>query len=76
MMAMIENQSAQESCIVCERTDRVGIHICNQLICDECQREIVSTDVDDDQYKYFVQRLAKLEVKRDNVIETVGSRCH
>ncbi|WKB37190.1 sigma factor G inhibitor Gin [Terrilactibacillus sp. S3-3] len=31
--------------MICGHTKTSGIHICNQLICDSCQKEIVETDV-------------------------------
>ncbi|MCI1859048.1 MAG: sigma factor G inhibitor Gin [Sporolactobacillus sp.] len=51
-----------EACIVCGRTDREGIHICHQLICDSCRERIVATDVTDQKYRYFLNKLAGLNI--------------
>ncbi len=37
-----------------------GIHLLHHFICNDCEREIVRTDVEDDQYRYFVKRLHTL----------------
>jgi len=62
-MGSVVKLKNDETCIICEKTTAVGIHICNQLICENCQNELIETDVNDDRYKFFVEKLGKLSVK-------------
>ncbi|GGE53821.1 hypothetical protein GCM10011391_35900 [Pullulanibacillus camelliae] len=62
-MGNVVNLKNKETCIICEKTTTVGIHICNQLICENCQNELIETDVNDDRYKFFIEKLGKLSVK-------------
>lgn len=51
------------TCIICEEEKENGIYICNQLICQSCQKKLVETDVDDANYDLLVQQLRKLSVQ-------------
>ena len=51
----------QEKCSVCEQRSNQGIHICDIYICENCEREIVCSDVTDEFYKYYLQKLRKLK---------------
>ncbi len=59
----------RETCSVCEqRTEKEkGIHICDIYICGSCEREIVSSDVSDQFYKYYLQKLRKLKQSLINI---------
>lgn len=48
-------------CSVCERNNSKGIYICDIYICESCEREIVSSDVNDEFYRYYLQKLKKLK---------------
>lgn len=50
----------QEVCMICGRDELDGIMICEQLICDECEKEIVRTDVKEERYHYFVDQMKKI----------------
>ncbi len=50
-----------EKCSVCELKSQAGIHICDIYICETCEREIVNSDVSDEFYKYYLQKLRKLK---------------
>ncbi|MCQ2011207.1 MAG: sigma factor G inhibitor Gin [Sporolactobacillus sp.] len=70
-MAMRELNQAKEACLICGREDVEGIHICNQLICDSCQKKIVETDVTDWKYKFYMNKLAKLQIgQKGQLMET------
>ena len=69
------NQFELEKCIVCEKRKDDGIHICNQLICDACQREMVKTGVDQDRYQFFIKRLGKLNIRLVNEAEISEGKC-
>lgn len=44
-------------CMICARTGGDGIHILSRFICSDCEQDLVNTEVDDDLYEYFVDRL-------------------
>jgi hypothetical protein len=48
------------TCIVCNERKQDGIRIWNQFICLSCEREIVQTDVDDDRYAYYIERMKRI----------------
>lgn len=48
------------TCIVCNSDKTSGIRIFSQFICDECEREIVQTDVEDAKYPLYVDRMKKI----------------
>lgn len=62
-MAIAAHSCTGETCMICGHTKTSGIHICNQLICDSCQKEIVETDVNNWKYKYYIKKLAKLKIE-------------
>jgi hypothetical protein len=51
-------------CIVCGQMNKHGILILSEFLCDQCEAEIVETDVQDLKYPYFVRRLEQLVQKR------------
>ncbi|WP_100486519.1 sigma factor G inhibitor Gin [Sporolactobacillus pectinivorans] len=63
-MAMQKHQPAGENCVICGQIKPGGIHICNQLICDSCQKKIVATDVTDWKYRYYMDKLSILKLTR------------
>lgn len=62
-MAMQMNSQAGETCVICGQANQTGIHICNQLICDSCQKKMVETDVTDWKYAYYIRKLSTLQLK-------------
>lgn len=52
-------------CIVCGMVHSEGITVWRAFICRCCEREMVRTDVHDDRYRYFVQRLRRILWKKD-----------
>ena len=56
-----------EKCTVCERSNALGIHIFDVYICNDCEREIVSSDVSDEFYRYYLQKLRKLKHSLVNI---------
>lgn len=46
-----------DSCIICGRAGLEGMRVCGQLICNACEREIVQTDVEDDDYQHYVEQM-------------------
>ncbi|MDZ4637971.1 sigma factor G inhibitor Gin, partial [Bacillus cereus] len=38
------------------------IYVYNNLICHECEKDMVNTETDDPKYIYYLKQLRKLEV--------------
>jgi hypothetical protein len=53
-------EETQTNCIVCEEPREKGLIICGQFICADCERAIVSTDVSDERYQYYIQCMKKI----------------
>lgn len=75
MRASIRNGSG-ERCIICEEEKGSGIYVCNQLICEVCQEEMVNTEVSDEKYRYILSKMSKLSVTVKKIQEIAGSRGH
>ncbi|UKS31334.1 sigma factor G inhibitor Gin [Paenibacillus sp. HWE-109] len=45
--------------MICEQQRLGGIHIITAFICDECNNEIVKTNVNDQRYPFFVKQMRK-----------------
>lgn len=69
-------ESTAEECIVCGQTRTDGIRIVSRFICADCESDIVRTDVEDDMYGYFVERLRALWLDLASTAPDVpGSSC-
>ncbi|MDH8003079.1 MULTISPECIES: sigma factor G inhibitor Gin [Bacillus cereus group] len=55
-------KSQNEVCIVCETERKEGIYVYNNLICYECEKDMVNTETDNPKYIYYLKQLRKLEV--------------
>ncbi|CAH0347554.1 sigma factor G inhibitor Gin [Bacillus sp. CECT 9360] len=49
-----------ETCVVCEEIKLAGIHLYTAFICEECERDIIHTDTNNPQYKYYLKQLKKV----------------
>ncbi|MFD2170750.1 sigma factor G inhibitor Gin [Tumebacillus lipolyticus] len=47
-------------CIICGEAKQQGIRIISQFLCQDCEREIVATDVQDEKYSYYVARMKQI----------------
>ncbi|HET7521851.1 MAG TPA: sigma factor G inhibitor Gin [Bacillales bacterium] len=62
MEKTIHSQNTGEVCLICEETKHVGIHICDQFICQSCEQKLVKTNTDDEWYVFYLRKLRKLGV--------------
>lgn len=49
-----------ECCMICYEEKQEGIHIWNQFLCTDCERDIVATEVEDAKYMYYVERMKRI----------------
>ncbi|MFV9511756.1 sigma factor G inhibitor Gin [Tepidibacillus sp. LV47] len=55
--------SIEYVCVMCGQKEKEGIFIQGGFICDNCEKEIVQTEVQDEKYRYFIQQLKQLWLK-------------
>ncbi|MGM0846957.1 MAG: sigma factor G inhibitor Gin [Bacillota bacterium] len=49
-----------EICIVCSQEKRTGIHLYTSFICIDCEKDMIATETNHPQYKYFLEKLKKV----------------
>ncbi|MBM7555155.1 sigma factor G inhibitor Gin [Thalassobacillus pellis] len=47
-------------CGVCERQKPRGIYIYQMYICEDCEKEVISTEPGDVRYSYFLKKLKSI----------------
>ncbi|OPG16870.1 sigma factor G inhibitor Gin [Ferroacidibacillus organovorans] len=50
----------EQCCLICEARVREGIVLLGHTICADCEQEMIHTEVDDELYAYFVEKLRTL----------------
>lgn len=53
-------KQVHEVCVICEESKQLGVHLYTSFICLECEKDIISTDTSDPKYKYFIEKLRKV----------------
>lgn len=48
------------TCMVCRAEKEYGIRIFSQFLCTDCEREIVQTDVEDEKYPFYIDRMKQI----------------
>ncbi|WP_281883820.1 sigma factor G inhibitor Gin [Paenibacillus sp. YYML68] len=51
------------SCIICGSENRNGIMIVSEFICEDCEAEIVRTEVGDLKYPFFIRQMKQILYK-------------
>lgn len=57
---VVENEQEAMLCMICSQEKVEGIHIYFEWICDDCEAEIVRTEVEDERYPFFIYQLRKI----------------
>lgn len=60
---MEQEEMMTHTCIICDQPKPDGIMICSEFICDDCESEMVQTDVLDAKYPFFIHRMNKIWYK-------------
>ncbi|WCK54609.1 sigma factor G inhibitor Gin [Aneurinibacillus sp. Ricciae_BoGa-3] len=55
----------EDHCIVCGRKDREGIFIFTAFVCRSCEQEMVTTEVNEDKYLYFIKQMRQIWLKQN-----------
>ena len=59
-MRMADSRLFESECIICHQSKPLGIRICGEFICLDCERDIVHTDVTDAGYNRFVEGMKRI----------------
>ncbi|ANS76405.1 inhibitor of sigma-G Gin [Paenibacillus yonginensis] len=59
----ILKEEGPETCIICGKTKAQGIKIVSEFICEECEAEMVHTDVKDEKYDFFIHQMKQIWVQ-------------
>jgi hypothetical protein len=53
------------SCMICGQMKENGIMIISEFICEECEQEMVNTDVSDVKYPFFIHQMKQILYKKN-----------
>lgn len=59
-LKVVPPETCGGTCIVCGESKELGIRIFSQFLCAECEQEIVHTDVEDEKYPYYIDRMKQI----------------
>ncbi|MDQ0158425.1 MULTISPECIES: sigma factor G inhibitor Gin [Alkalibacillus] len=51
------NQMTFHYCQVCDQWKAQGIYVLTNFICQSCERAIVQTNPEEEQYQYYVEKM-------------------
>lgn len=57
--------ATDQVCTICGKESELGIHIVTSFICSDCEQEIVTIDVKDERYPFFVNRMKTIFFERN-----------
>ena len=58
-------QDTISPCIICGLQKEQGIMIISHFICEDCETEIVRTEVEDLKYPYFIHQMKQIIYKKN-----------
>jgi len=66
---MVMDPTAERNCIICGLTKKTqeGIILISEIICESCESEMVRTDVKDEKYPFFIDRMKRIWYNQHNV---------
>ncbi|MFK2826988.1 sigma factor G inhibitor Gin [Bacillus sp. B190/17] len=50
----------KKTCIICDKEKVEGMHVYTAFICWECERDIVQTEPEEEEYADLVKKLSKI----------------
>lgn len=53
----------EQACIICGEKKSQGIVVVSEFICEDCEAEMVHTDVKDDKYDFFIHQMKQIWVQ-------------
>jgi hypothetical protein len=61
----LEQQVPECECIICGKVKLEGIMVISEFICDDCEAEMVRTDVLDSKYPFFINQLKRIYIRSE-----------
>ncbi|TDF91619.1 inhibitor of sigma-G Gin [Paenibacillus piri] len=58
-------ETITHNCIICGQNKEQGIIIISEFICEDCEHEMVQTDVMDAKYPFFILQMKQILYKKD-----------
>jgi len=62
IMSLYTNHQ-KKICVMCGHKEKDGIMVQQGFICDDCANEIVHTEVEDEKYAFFIEKMKALWTK-------------
>ncbi len=59
------HENKEMSCIICGQLKPRGIVVISQFICENCETEMVQTDVQDAKYPFFIRQMKQIWLRKD-----------
>lgn len=63
--ALRQQHELTHHCIICGQQKEEGIMIVSEFICEDCETEMVRTDVRDAKYPFFIHRMKQIFYKKE-----------
>lgn len=60
LSSLLTERQIGENCVICEQMKMKGIHLYTSFICMECEHDLIHTDTDHPNYKFFLKQLKKV----------------
>ncbi|CAH1222735.1 hypothetical protein PAECIP111893_04893 [Paenibacillus plantiphilus] len=61
----MEEQRAEQLCIICGDEKQEGLRIIDGFICETCELEMVRTEVQDAKYPFFIHQLKRIWIQKN-----------
>lgn len=55
-------------CVICEEKKENGIQVIHAFICEQCEKEIVTTDTNAPTYNTFVEKLKSINTRIEEIV--------
>jgi hypothetical protein len=59
------DESTVCTCIICGQLRQNGILIISEFICEDCEAEMVQTDVKDAKYPFFIDQMKRIWFRKN-----------
>ncbi|MBE1447155.1 MULTISPECIES: sigma factor G inhibitor Gin [Paenibacillus] len=61
----LHEPTVAHNCIICGQLKEDGIMIISEFICEDCEHEMISTDVRDAKYPFFIHQMRQIFYKKN-----------
>lgn len=61
----VQQHECTGPCIICGQDKKQGIMIISEFICEDCENEMIRTDVNDPKYPFFIHQMKQIIYKKN-----------